>query len=604
MGRALYRPRSRPPIEDFSKASVRHPKMAATYRAYVDDAGRWWQEESLPGTDFERRVEVRYVIGSGNHARSYLGEVDGELVELPITWYVRKAIWDMSPGYEGAGHMRFLRPVRPECLFCHNDLTRHVPETDAGYAEPLREGITCVRCHGDGAAHVLARRAGTATVPDDTILDPARLPPARAQQICQQCHLQGVARVLREGRTWDAYDVRQPLSDHLSAFVAADDGGRTFGIASHAARLALSACAKDGRLRCTTCHDPHRKKGSRAARDACLGCHRIEACPDPKRAGDCAGCHMPSGGTNDIPHVHFTDHFIRRSPGRTPAAPKVSALVGALGATDANAEVRRGMATVLAALQGDTHRALLPTGIALLAGSLEAHPARADAWDVLGRGRLQAEDYAGAVAAFAEAERRGHETVAFRSDQAGALMGLGRLAEAERVLSDATERAPDHGLTWGLLGSVRHAAGRLAEAEAAFARAAALLPSDSSLLNNRGYNLLAWGRLDEADRWLGESVRLDPLNAAAVVNRGHVAASRGDHLAARKAFEDGLRIAPHHVEAYGALARLEVIVGDVAAARGVLARGRRAVPGYPGWAELEAAVLPAWRPPASPQKVY
>jgi hypothetical protein len=112
MGRALYRPADKPPIEDFApdKATVVHRATGLTYRAFVDEKGTWWQSESLPGTPYERRVEVKYVVGSGNHTRSYIGEVEGELVELPLTWYVRRGIWDMSPGYVEQNY-RFTRPI-------------------------------------------------------------------------------------------------------------------------------------------------------------------------------------------------------------------------------------------------------------------------------------------------------------------------------------------------------------------------------------------------------------------------------------------------------------------------------------------------------------
>ena len=105
--------------------------MNVSYRAFIDEKGTWWQEEFDRKSNYRRKVKVEYIIGSGNHARSYLGIVHDELVELPLTWYSQRGIWDMSPGYEGTGHFRFLRTIQPECLFCHNDLTPHVPNTEA-----------------------------------------------------------------------------------------------------------------------------------------------------------------------------------------------------------------------------------------------------------------------------------------------------------------------------------------------------------------------------------------------------------------------------------------------------------------------------------------
>ena len=63
----------------------------------------------------------------------------------------------MSPGYDIEQHFRF-DPAKAICLFCHNNLTLMDPKRVAGYLTPLAEGISCNRCHGDGRAHIEARR--------------------------------------------------------------------------------------------------------------------------------------------------------------------------------------------------------------------------------------------------------------------------------------------------------------------------------------------------------------------------------------------------------------------------------------------------------------
>ena len=81
-------------------------------------------------------------------------------------------------------------------------------------------------------------------------------------------------------------------------------------------RLGNSKCydAADHRIRCTTCHDPHRAvETSAAAYDSkCLACHSTKAGNPTCRAAtkDCVSCHMPH---LDLPGAHskFTDHKIR-----------------------------------------------------------------------------------------------------------------------------------------------------------------------------------------------------------------------------------------------------------------------------------------------------
>src|SRR3954454_8857974 len=128
--------------------------------------------------------KVDFVIGSGNHARTYLSRTpDGQLAELPATWYAEKGgTWAMSPGYDRPDQDDFRRPIPYECMFCHNGYPAVKPGADLAGAKPvfdanLPEGIDCQRCHGPGAAHLAALNAGRAK-PEEirrTIVNPARL---------------------------------------------------------------------------------------------------------------------------------------------------------------------------------------------------------------------------------------------------------------------------------------------------------------------------------------------------------------------------------------------------------------------------------------------
>src|SRR5260370_37991675 len=70
-----------------------------------------------------------------------------------------------------------------------------------------------------------------------------------------------------------------------------------------------------GKLRCTTCHNPHETKTGAAAErqytQACRACHQTQ---HQATTRDCAGCHMQKRRTEDAVHVVLTDHFIRRRP--------------------------------------------------------------------------------------------------------------------------------------------------------------------------------------------------------------------------------------------------------------------------------------------------
>jgi len=142
---------------------------------------------------------IDYVVGSGNHAHTYLHRTaDNKLIELPVSWYSELGgYWAMSPGYDRASQMDFRRPIGKDCMFCHNGYPATDPvaanTTDgAVFQAQLPEGIDCQRCHGPGAAHVRAAKSWHAK-PEEvaaSILNPADLPRERQLDVCRQCHLE------------------------------------------------------------------------------------------------------------------------------------------------------------------------------------------------------------------------------------------------------------------------------------------------------------------------------------------------------------------------------------------------------------------------------
>ena len=636
MGRAFYRPEKAERIEDFDpkKATVTHPKTGAIYQAYIDPQGRWWQSESFPGRPGKREVQVDYVVGSGNHTRTYLGVVEGELIELPLTWYSRRRIWDMSPGYETKNHFRFTRAVKPECMFCHNDLTPVVPGTMANYQAPIALGISCARCHGDGTAHVAQREAGKGPPTgqaDPSILNPARLPPAEQLGVCEQCHLAGEARVLLDGHTWDAYDPRTPLAEYMSIFVNRGPRGADFSIASHGDRLAQSACAQrsDGKLTCTTCHNPHKPSTPESHRAACLSCHQVSECGEEHAAAkpnaECWTCHMRKGDTSDIPHVTFTDHWIRQRPGaKEDAAAAAPKSAGPPALVDALASRRKGPDPHAVAREAVAHadiwryqkvQAHLPVAAPLLEGAAQTSPHRLDVWISLARVREAKGDRVGAAKAYEAAVKLAPTHAPLLVDQAQNLEDMGDLAGAERALRRALEARPDYRAAWGNLGNVLARQGRMPDADAAYERADALAPHEALTPQNRGFlsigrreydraiaffeetqrrdpvtavapfglanALLAQGKLNEALPHLNEALRIDPSYTMALWYRGRVFADLSQWTAARRDLERWRTLEPHNPNAHVELAQILLGAGDKAAARRTLSEAALKFPGHP-----------------------
>jgi hypothetical protein len=272
--------------------------------------------------------QLSYYVGSGVAGRSFGYVRDGFLFEAPVTWYAQTGSWDVSPGYASDTASRWSRPIEPSCLFCHASQTRRREGTLNAYADPafVQNGIGCERCHGPGSLHVEGKAK---------MVNPARLGPARRDDVCAQCHLTGQSRVDRAGRDLTDYQPGDVLSDFVACFVPTAQGD--FQVNSHVEKLSESTCKRvaGDRLWCGSCHDPHSvpPASERAAwyRTKCLTCHEAAQCA---RGFDCTSCHMPKSRAADAGHGVFTDHSIPRIPGRAAVRPAASWTLRGFSAAD------------------------------------------------------------------------------------------------------------------------------------------------------------------------------------------------------------------------------------------------------------------------------
>jgi photosynthetic reaction center cytochrome c subunit len=280
--------------------------------AFTSPAGDWQRLEAAGDvTDYH----VDYVIGSGNHASGYLINLGNHLFQSPLSYYRSRQGYDLAPGYENLRSPDFTRPVGEGCVFCHSGVALNVRGTLNQYRTPMfaAESITCERCHGPVEKHLADPRAGT-------IVNPAKLEPARRDSVCEQCHLFGVARVPNPGKSFNDFVAGQRLEDTFTVYHNAVPPGAppgAFRVISHVEQLALSACARnsDRQLWCGTCHNPHGKPRQPVEfyRSRCLSCHFSNfPVSHPANNTDCISCHMPKRDAKDGGHTAFTDHRIQR----------------------------------------------------------------------------------------------------------------------------------------------------------------------------------------------------------------------------------------------------------------------------------------------------
>ena len=125
MGRSFFKPGSASTIEDYAKTPEYYHALSDSHYAMTIRSGQYFQRRwQLDAAGKEINVEelkIDYVMGSGNHARSYLHRTEcGMLIELPLGWYPDKGgEWGMVPGSD-TEHPQTRRFVSYKCMFCHN----------------------------------------------------------------------------------------------------------------------------------------------------------------------------------------------------------------------------------------------------------------------------------------------------------------------------------------------------------------------------------------------------------------------------------------------------------------------------------------------------
>jgi predicted CXXCH cytochrome family protein len=553
MGRSFYRPNAKNVIEDYSQKNTLDHKLSGLSYTMVERDGKFFQRRHSTGFDGKEtnvvEEQVDYVIGSGNHARTYLHRTtEGKLIELPVSWYAENSgSWAMSPGYDRRNQEDIRRAITPECMFCHNGYPqidqRATPydSDNAVFPAQLPEGIDCQRCHGPGRAHVAAASASNSNLEliRTSIVNPRMLPRDRQMEVCMQCHLETSSRNMpNEIRAYDrgvlSYRPGQSLGDYKIYFDRAKDATDDIFEVAHAAyRLRKSRCFLKSNMTCTTCHNPHNiPRGAEATRTyvaICESCHQSVAHRVALPAGsDCISCHMPKRRTEDVVHVVMTDHFIQRYKLQrnllAPIAEKIS------DASSASAVVPYYPSNLAKLPQSELYLAVAQLndgkdakGLTHLQAVLTRRtPSAPDPYFALGR----------------------------------AYVHRGDNAEAIHWFEMALERQPDYRPALRELGPTVLAANQDARALEILRRAVTLYPNDSMLLTNIGNVYLRMNMPNEAHAALDRAIAANPECADAYNLLGLVALQTLDKGIAEKSFREAIRWQPDFAEAHNNLANL------------------------------------------------
>jgi tetratricopeptide (TPR) repeat protein len=575
---------SRVSAAEFKTPARVYHKASDRYYTMVERDGKFYQRRHQIGFGGKEanvlELEAHYVVGSGNHARTFLHRApDGRLLQLPVSWYAeRGGSWAMSPGYDRPAHLDFRRVIDAGCMSCHNGYSRAPVEDDREgprFAGSLPEGIDCQRCHGPGRAHVEALKAGDVEAGRRAIVNPAALDRERQLETCMQCHLESTSsplpfQIRRYEHAPFSYAPGKPLSDYFIHFDHAPGSGRDdkFEIASGAYRLRKSACFQRSEMTCSTCHDPHDIQRGPAAvtrfTAICASCHR-----EPHRGGaprvqgvaagaTCLDCHMPKRRAEDAVHVVMTDHYIQRQrPSRDLLAERTEADSVTHG--DYRGEVALYYPPKLPSTpENDLYLAVaqvqqgsnLTAGIRQLQQTIERHrPQRTEFYYELARAHGAAGDHTAAIRWSEEALARDGAFVPALKQLATAAIATGELSRAAQTLEKVIALRKGDANALADLGNVYLQQGRHDLAYTTVQRALAVDPSVPRANNTIALAALRKGVPGEAETLFREAIRQQPDLAEAHNNLGNLLAGRNEYSEAAHHFEKAIAIDPAYVAA-------------------------------------------------------
>ena len=450
---------------------------------------------------FRNTHKLEYVIGSGSNGQSYVVRRGESLFQAPLSYYSKPAKWDLSPGFE-LQDAAFNRPIAAGCVACHSGRANAVRDRLAVYGEPAFHelAIGCENCHGPGQLHIAERSQGlpVSKSGDTSIVNPSRLSPWLADNICMNCHQTGGTRVLQPGKDHQDFRPGTPLNDTVGIFRA--EGEKVSAdLLEHYSSMVLSDCYQKsgGKLSCVRCHSPHNEPSPIEAaayyRDKCLSCHTNQSCatPLPQRlaqtpSNNCSGCHMPKREIGTIAHSALTNHRIPARAAQPVPEPDLPVSSGIPGVLHLNAPPGKEPVAVPLLTQLQAYGELLPQNpsyrdrylsvLDQLATTQPHHPLVLSALARREKLKSMPDGNARALQFLSQAIAAGSASVIDYQDIAQLLAEAGRAAEAVSVLEKATKALSVHADALQTSESAAHPAERLCESAANHEATSRLIP--------------------------------------------------------------------------------------------------------------------------------
>jgi predicted CXXCH cytochrome family protein len=583
MGQSFSRINRDAPAAKFAGARVKNQASGMNYQMVQHD-GKLFERRSQTGFGGQEanilEEQVDYVIGSGNHARTFLHrDAQGRLIELPVSWYTEgSGYWAMSPGFDRRDQEDFRRAIPAECMFCHNGYPQPTAQFNPAKLNPpafpqkLPQGIDCQRCHGPGAAHVKAAISGAGIdAIRHAIVNPARLSRERQLEVCMQCHLETSSNHMpNEIRFYDrsvfSFRPGEPLGEYKLYFdPVSNQTDDRFEIAHAAYRMRMSACFKNSEMTCLTCHDPHQSYRGAGSTEhyvqVCMNCHQgVKHTASLPQSSTCLDCHMPKRRTDDAVHVVMTDHYIQRiKPDRDLTAPLAESSVKPATKTGitlyypahlpeaGESELYLAVAEVQDGSTGDAGIARMQKAI------LKYTPAASEFYFELAHAYSKAGNNGQAIHRYQEALSRRPGDSGTTKELATSLLTQNHTAQAETALHNAIAKSPNDSELIVDLGNVSFREGKIVEARREYLHALELNPLLPQAENMLGLIAIRQKQRQEAEKRLRDAIRDDPSMAEPHYNLGNLLSGASEYPQAEYEFQQAITIDPKYGAAHHGL---------------------------------------------------
>lgn len=592
-------------IENFPQDYTVYDSSKNFYYKMFKKDGKFYQKEYRLDPNgnviHERWMEAQYIIGSGSNLRIYFYEENGMFYELPLTWYVHKQKWDMSPGYREFQNNRFSRYVGKMCFSCHNGHMTEVKDANNRYEGPIHTGIGCEDCHGPGELHIRqTKNKELGDIPDyvKTIVNPVKLSPERRNDVCLQCHLEGKSWALHDKTSWFDFRPGLLLKDQRSVYVNSQQTKHTFLVANTGNRLFLSPCftGSHGQLTCDFCHLSHKTydvDNVKFNRQTCMRCHPIEGLPMresrfAESRENCNRCHMNKAPVDNTLHgVIDTDHWIRINSDWdkvdwTPERFRSEKLIltPIVDKQDSASSIRKGIAYAEYYFNEDRSKYYLDSAYFNLTTGLKLAPENINGNYYLGR-------IESILRKFPDSEKHLKNVIQIQPEFSEAHYELALLYKKQKNLDKAIEsikNAIDYKQNdptyLELLGSLYY--------EVDSVKLAAQILNSSIKLDAQNPNVflilgnIAIFKQNDAESALGyykKAIELNPDIPNGLINLGNTYAMLGDYEKAIETYNKELIYRKESVNAYVNLGKLYLAIGDTLSANNALDKARLIDPG-------------------------